>query len=95
MYLEFLNYLSYFFNFLFFAFLFWALDYKKVKLLWNNAVTKVKIKKMIQTAESEEKRPFYFNRGKTVVYATTEEKAKHDYRRMKFEAKRTNHLKKA
>lgn len=83
MYLQLLNYLSYFFTILFFGFLFYVMDWQTIKKLWQNAVAKVQIPKMIKKAESEGKRPFYFNNGKTIIYAKTPEQAKYDYRKLR------------
>lgn len=96
MYLNFLNYVSYFFSFLFIAFLCWALNWKKVKQIWKNAKASVLLKKKLKEALAADKRPFSFERGNVIIYAKTQPKALYDYNQLKKETKQVrNQLKKA
>lgn len=87
MYLQFLNYVSYFFTAIFFIFLYFALDWSTIKIWWHNAKTSVLIKKKTAEATADGKRPFFFENGNVIIYAKTHPKALYDYKQLKQESR--------
>ncbi len=87
MYYQFLNYLSYFFNSIFFICLFVLLDWSTIKIWWHNAKTSVLIKKKTAEARADGKRPFPFENGNVIIYAKTHPKALYDYNQLKQESR--------
>lgn len=94
MYLQLLNYVSYFLSLLFIAFLCWSLNWAMLKNLWYNARAKVIIKEKTAEALANGLKKFEF--GSTVIYAKTTQGALYKYRKLKRETKVIqNQLKKA
>lgn len=85
MYLDFLNYVSYFFSLLFIAFLCWALDWEMVKTMWHNARIKVLVKEKTKEALANGLKKFEI--GNTVIYAKTTQGAIYRYKKLKREQK--------
>ncbi|MFV5702212.1 hypothetical protein ACM55F_10100 [Flavobacterium sp. XS2P12] len=86
MYLQLLNYASYFLSFLFIAFLCWSLNWTMLKNMWLNAKAGVLIKKKTTEALANGMRKFEFEGGNVVIYAKTQAKAVYDYKQLKKEA---------
>lgn len=82
MYLQFLNYVSYFLNLIFIASLIWLLNWEVVKI-WAKAKHKVYAKKAQENGQT----PFYFNRKRTTIYANNYKEAYDKYQQLKREAK--------
>ena len=91
MYLQFLNYVAYFFTILFIAFLCWALDWNLLKLFWRNASIKAQNQKdkkeFIKKQEAKGLKPFEFDKGNTVIYAKNGNQAILDYKSLKQKTK--------
>lgn len=87
MYLEFLNYVSYFLSLIFIAFLCWSLNWSMLKGIWQNAKAKILIKAKTEEAIADGKRKFEFENGNVVIYARTQAKALYDYKNLKRETK--------
>lgn len=84
MYLQLLNYVSYFFNGLFTILIFRTFALPYLKSLWNNYTYSKKEKELL--AQGNKKFPF--EKGKVIVFAKTEEQANAQYRDMKRELKK-------
>lgn len=100
MYLQLLNYVSYFFSLLFLAFLYWSLNWKQVKQIWKNAKTDVLIKKKAKEIAKElapkAKKRFSFEWGSIIIWDIKYREALYDYKQLKKETKQVrNQLKKA
>ena len=82
MYLQFLNYVSYFLSLIFIACLFWLLNWEVVKI-WAKAKHQVYAKKAKENGQT----PFYFNSKRTTIYAKNHKEAYDKYQLLKREAK--------
>ena len=90
MYLQLLNYVSYFLSIVFIIFLCYSLDWKMIKEAWQKAETKTLLKKVenkITKAEQNGELPFGFNHGKTVVYGKDYKDAYDKFKTLEREAK--------
>lgn len=85
MYLQFLNYVSYFLSLIFIAFLCWSLNWSMLKDLWNNAKAKILIKAKTEEALENGLQKFEF--GNTVIFAKTTQGAIYKYKQLKRETK--------
>lgn len=99
MYLQLLNYVSYFISIVFIAFLCFSLDWKMIKQSWQTAEAGILLKKFenkITKAEQKGETRFEFNHGKTVVYGKDYKDAYNKFKTLEREAKAVkNQLKKA
>jgi hypothetical protein len=90
MYLQLLNYVSYFLSIVFIIFLCYSLDWKMIKEAWQKAETKTLLKKLenkITKAEQKGETRFEFNHGKTVVYGKDYKDAYNKFKILEREAK--------
>lgn len=85
MYLQFLNYVSYFLSLIFIAFLCWSLNWSILKTIWHNAKIDVFVKKKANEVVAKGLKKFEF--GSTVIYAKTTQGAIYKYRLLKRETK--------
>lgn len=98
MYLQLLNYVSYFLSVVFIAFLCFSLDWKMLKESWKNAENETllkKLKKKVTKAEKKGETRFEFNHGKTIVYGKDYKDAYNKFKLLQRESKAfENQLKK-
>lgn len=70
--LKFYFYVAYFFIALFVFYFFRTLNWSTLKTLWENAKQDVASKEHIEKAIAKGQKPFNFENGKVVIYATSQ-----------------------